>query len=349
MKIGLTMGKFLPFHKGHELLVRTACMNSDKTIILVSVSDDDPYSFQQRKEWIEDCLESFEIPVVLCTIIEQKEFDKNAEKDEEGTIIDTNYWKEWYKDTHRLISPIVKYWERDELLVFTSDQYGKYIAEVFDGVWYPVDPDRQIVPISATKIRENFVKNFKYLPQYVKMSLTKTVAIIGPESTGKSILAERLSEHFRCRYIPEYGKTLCQARKDLTKNDFEVIKNTQSTFLVNSLCNIDTVPLLVSDTEIVTTGMYASLYLEDKKYAESLKNTNQDFDLYLVLAPNVPFVQDGTRIQEDAMDRWRFFYELIAILTEQKKKFEIIWDSRFGFRQIHAEQYIDGLLSGSKT
>ena len=35
MKIGLTLGKFAPFHKGHEFLIKSALYEVDKLIVVI--------------------------------------------------------------------------------------------------------------------------------------------------------------------------------------------------------------------------------------------------------------------------------------------------------------------------
>ena len=47
------------------------------------------------------------------------------------------------------------------------------------------------------------------------------IAITGPESTGKSTLAEKLAKHFDVSYIPEYSRTYLENFEgQYTENDF---------------------------------------------------------------------------------------------------------------------------------
>ena len=77
-RVGLTLGKFLPFHRGHELLIRTAHDICPLLVVLVGVSPDDKYSFEQRKAWILSCINPSADNQVL--VIKQAELDKNAPK-----------------------------------------------------------------------------------------------------------------------------------------------------------------------------------------------------------------------------------------------------------------------------
>ena len=38
----------------------------------------------------------------------------------------------------------------------------------------------------------------------------KKIAIVGPESTGKSTMAARLAEHYRTVWVPEYARGYCE-------------------------------------------------------------------------------------------------------------------------------------------
>ena len=338
--IGLTMGKFLPFHKGHELLLKTAYNICDWLIVLVGTSDDDLFSFEQRKDWIINAINSFDCNLI---IINQKELDKNAPKDKNGTITDPKYWDEWIKDTLKLL--FLNGFKKDRMYypthVFTSDLYGERVAKELDMIWVPVDPNRETIHISGTEIRNNPVENFNYLPQYVKADLAKKVAIIGPESTGKSTLAKHLANKFKCEYVPEYGRTLAEARKNnLTKKDFEIIFKTQDFFLRNALNNLGDVPLVISDTEAITTEVWYEHF-----FSSVCDKHESDFDLYILLAPTTPFIQDGTRLTNEKQ-RWAMFSELKNELVKRNKRSIHLYYDSFDLRTEIIEQTINKVLQG---
>ena len=57
MKLGLVLGRFQIFHKGHELIIDTALNNCDKVLIFIGSSDkentfDNPFNYEFRKEII---------------------------------------------------------------------------------------------------------------------------------------------------------------------------------------------------------------------------------------------------------------------------------------------------------
>ena len=54
------------------------------------------------------------------------------------------------------------------------------------------------------------------------------IAITGPESTGKSTLAEKLAKHFEVDFIPEYSRTYLENFEGhYTENDVVEIAKVQ--------------------------------------------------------------------------------------------------------------------------
>ena len=63
MKIGFTIGKFAPFHKGHEYLIETALKEMDKVIVVVYDTDLIDVPTQKRAEWIKKIYPDIEIRI----------------------------------------------------------------------------------------------------------------------------------------------------------------------------------------------------------------------------------------------------------------------------------------------
>ncbi|HXH19021.1 MAG TPA: ATP-binding protein, partial [Chitinophagales bacterium] len=56
----------------------------------------------------------------------------------------------------------------------------------------------------------------------------KKIVIVGPESSGKTFLAEKLAAHFQCLWVPEYAREyLEKLNKPYTKEDVEKIAEGQ--------------------------------------------------------------------------------------------------------------------------
>ena len=60
-KIGFTIGKFAPFHKGHQFLIETALKEMDKVIVVVYDTDVIDIPTEERASWIKNLYPNVEI------------------------------------------------------------------------------------------------------------------------------------------------------------------------------------------------------------------------------------------------------------------------------------------------
>ncbi|HAS36663.1 MAG TPA: hypothetical protein DCS15_09260 [Flavobacteriales bacterium] len=144
------------------------------------------------------------------------------------------------------------------------------------------------------------------------------IAVIGPESTGKSTLAKKLADHFGALYIPEFARTYLEENgatyelQDLDKiilGQEEAMKTTVESHIV-------------FDTDLL------SLYLWKKeKYALndlSLLNhwSEMKIDVFLLCNTDVPWVFDPLRESEGK--RNELFDAHMLYLNVFKKNFNLI-------------------------
>lgn len=134
-KVGFTIGKFAPFHKGHEYLIETALKEMDKVIVVVYDTDIIDIDTEKRAEWIKEKYPNVEI-----------RFAHNPPSqyglDKESVNIQMKYLTKIMEDenpTH----------------FYSSEKYGKSVSEYMNIVDRRVDNERKVVPISATEIRNN--------------------------------------------------------------------------------------------------------------------------------------------------------------------------------------------------
>ncbi|HRP36174.1 MAG TPA: AAA family ATPase, partial [Candidatus Dojkabacteria bacterium] len=147
-----------------------------------------------------------------------------------------------------------------------------------------------------------------------------------------------------------YGRILSVNRKnDIDFSDFKLIQRIQQ-FWIDEFKSNATTPVLITDTEALITALYADLYLGvNKKHKELYEYAEkQHIDKYIVLAPNVPWVQDGFRVQDNDMKRYYFFYNILEYLRKWKKDYIVIDNSNFVIRTALVSNLIDQ-LSSSKS
>jgi HTH-type transcriptional regulator, transcriptional repressor of NAD biosynthesis genes len=132
----------------------------------------------------------------------------------------------------------------------------------------------------------------------------KTVCLHGPESVGKSALAAQLAAHFATVFVPEYGRTYCEAfGTDLDNADLLKIAQAQAAMAQAAAEQANR--LLILDTDPLMTAVWSDLMLgsRDPWFAAF-----DDYaDLYLLLDTDLAWVDDGTRIYGDDATRANFF------------------------------------------
>lgn len=132
--------------------------------------------------------------------------------------------------------------------------------------------------------------------------MTITVCFHGAESTGKSVLAERLSRELGIPWVPEYGRTYAERHgTDFAMADLLAIAAGQAEATSAALAAQP--PLLILDTDQLMTAAWAAMLFDDVPAALL---AYPKADLYLHFAADVPWVADGTRFFGTSEERRRF-------------------------------------------
>ena len=124
----------------------------------------------------------------------------------------------------------------------------------------------------------------------------------GAESTGKSVLADKLSRELGCTWVPEYGRTYCEERgTDLQMADLLAIAEGQA--MTEQAAMAADPSLLILDTDQLMTAAWAQMLFGEVP-AELMAYPKAD--LYLLFTPDVPWIDDGTRFFGKGPLRSRF-------------------------------------------
>ena len=332
LNIGLTIMKAMPLHVGHELMIEFGIAMCNEFNIIVSGKETDVIPLSVRWEWVNE--KYGHLPnVFVHDHIDSSPIPTNI--DEHGTVLDPEYQQYWKDEFTKLVPHATHF--------VSSDFYGQTMADLLGIEWMPVDPLREMFEISATKIRKNPIKYFQYISNVAKPKFTKKIAIVGPESSGKSTMVKKLAHHYHGNIVHEYGRTLSEAKKnDLTKDDFIQITEGQQA-LIDIAISKGKSPYLFIDTEAYVTYLFSKIYLD--KYTEEILEygKNQEIDHYIVLAPTVKWVDDGTRVLGDQLKREEFYNGLIFILTAHDKSYTVIDSEDFASREQQAIECINKL------
>ncbi len=139
-------------------------------------------------------------------------------------------------------------------------------------------------------------KNF---PQHnmakMKDSELIKIAVVGPESTGKSTMAKSLATHFDTICVPEYARYYCQDLNNQYTLQDEVNMFFGQLALEDALSSSRKNNLLIADTTIMTIKIWS-----DHLFGETPENvlaeiTNRKYDLYLLMDIDLPWEDDPLR------------------------------------------------------
>lgn len=137
------------------------------------------------------------------------------------------------------------------------------------------------------------------------------VAVYGPESTGKTRLAEKLAARFAAPLVAEYAREFWDAHGAITLGDIPAIAREQwrredaAALLGRDISGQEAPKLIICDTDALTTVLWSDLLHgtcpdEIRRGAEQRAN---QYALYLLLDIDVPFAPDPQRCFPDPADR----------------------------------------------
>lgn len=148
------------------------------------------------------------------------------------------------------------------------------------------------------------------------------VVLFGPESTGKSTLAEQLATYYETFWVPEFSRSYAKEKleegKTLMREDVLPIAYGQIE-IENRLSKLSN-KLLICDTDLLETKVYSEMYYDGfcpkilKEFA--LKNT---YDLYLLTNIDIPWEAD--EIRDRPNQREDMFQAFQDSLIEYKKPY----------------------------
>ncbi|MFN3169737.1 MAG: AAA family ATPase [Hyphomicrobiales bacterium] len=194
--------------------------------------------------------------------------------------------------------------------VFGSENYVHRLAEELNAEAILVDPDRSVTAVSANDIRKDPVANWHFIPPEVRGYYQRRVCLLGPESSGKSILAAHLARTFDATLMPEYGRTYDAAYRKGTgweEGDFVCIARTHAA--MRKAVSRRGHPVVIEDTDAIQTAIWAQFLLPGlPELSGGIMRDSEPADLYLILSAEAVWQDDGTRYSGD-QDVREFFVE----------------------------------------
>lgn len=153
----------------------------------------------------------------------------------------------------------------------------------------------------------------------------KKIAIIGPESTGKSTLCEQLAKHFHTEWCPEYARDyLLQHGKKYSYADLLIIAKGQieseekfESLVKSKNPDAKGQQLLFIDTDMYVMKVWCE-FVFNKCHRFILEQiVNRKYDLYLLCNVDLPWVKDELREYPDLETRKKLYSIYKDIMINQ--------------------------------
>lgn len=187
MTLGLTLGKYAPLHRGHQLVIERAITENDHAIVVIyDAAEVTNVPLETRAGWIKQLYPSVEV-------ILAKDGPTVVGDAPEITSLHDAYLRQLLAG-------------RDITHFYSSEFYGHHVSQALEAIDCRVDDERKLVPISGTAIRKDPYQSRKYLDPLVYRDLVTRVVFLGAPSTGKTTIACELAKRLKTKWVPEFGR-----------------------------------------------------------------------------------------------------------------------------------------------
>jgi NadR type nicotinamide-nucleotide adenylyltransferase len=271
-KVGLTLGKYAPFHKGHQHVIETALKEVDEMFVVIYDFAGIDIPLEKRAAWIKAIYPQVKI-------IEARNGPpdtlpkKELEKAEEKFILSLLNGQ---KITH----------------FYSSEYYGDHVSKALGAVDRRIDEARKNVQISATQIRQDIFAHRHNLHPVVYRDLIKKIVFVGAPSTGKTTLAEALAKKYNTVWMPEYGREYWaenQVNRRIPLHDFDIIAK-RHIEREDSLI-MDANQYFFVDTNAITTYMFSLDYhgQATAELTEIALKCKDRYDIFFLCEDDIPY------------------------------------------------------------
>lgn len=159
------------------------------------------------------------------------------------------------------------------------------------------------------------------------MSHLCTIAILGPESSGKSTLCEQLATHLNSVWVREYAREYVPTRAGkYDKADLLAILDGQNNLIRTGIhaAQQGGASYLITDTEAIVLAVWAQAALGYVPPEIERACAAQSFTNYLLLAPDLPWQADPLRSAPELAQRQAIFAQYEIWLARYQRPYTVI-------------------------
>lgn len=304
-KTGLTLGKYAPLHRGHQLVIETALSEMDEVAVLIYDSPETTdIPLPVRSRWIRS----------LHPVRVLEAWDGPGE---------VGYTPELMRAHEEYL--LRRLGGGSFTHFYSSEPYGEHVSRALGAVDRRVDPGRERFPVSGTEVRKDPYAHRNSLHPLVYRDLIVNVALLGAPGTGKTTLARRLAQELQTQWMPEHGREYWEkhqverrlAPEQLVEIAEEHLAREEALLALSNR-------YLFTDTNAITTATFARYYHGDvpPRLVELADHASRRYDLVLVCDTDIPYEDTWDRSGDG--NRTAFQRQVLDDLREHKVPFFVI-------------------------
>ena len=133
----------------------------------------------------------------------------------------------------------------------------------------------------------------------------RNIVISGPESTGKTVLAQYLADAFNGVYVPEHARYYIE-RLDRPYNYHDIVKIAEEQLRSHKQAERHNNKYIFYDTWLIITKIwFIEVFGSFPPWIDEKLSTLK-MDLYLLCAPDIPWIPD--KVRENGGERRNFLF-----------------------------------------
>lgn len=203
---------------------------------------------------------------------------------------------------------------------------------------------------SHNEIHANPAHHWHAIHPQARGSYTKTVAIVGGESSGKTTLLHKLVNHYGANHVLEMGRLYVEtdlggSEVGLQYSDYAPIALDHAQAIRAAVYQADA-PVTFVDTDFVTTQAFCEEYEGQTHPFVTACIDEFRLDYTIMLDNNTPWVADGMRSLGSDDDRNRFENRLNEIFARHGIEPYHIDDEGYHERYLSAVAFVDRVVFG---
>lgn len=303
IKRGLTLGKYAPLHKGHQLVIDTALSEMDEVIVIVYDSPGTTtVPLSVRAGWLRSLYPQAKV-VEAWDGPETVGYTPEIMQVHEDYVIDT-----------------LKI--RDISHFYSSEPYGDHMSRALGAINRVVDLQRRTVPVSGSAIRANPLQYREYIHPTVYRDLIANIVFMGAPCTGKTTLAQQLAEEYQTQWMPEFGREYWEKYHVNRRLSLEqLVEIAEGHIEREDKLLLESNRFLFTDTNAITTLTFSRYYHGEAlpRLIELADRAATRYDLVFLCDTDIPYEDTWDRSGE--VNREAFQRQAVADLLARNVPF----------------------------